>query len=59
VGVVTEANATHPGNPIPLAMDAELVEVHSGPPHGDLEDVGQISNGANKQKPPDHRTDVE
>jgi hypothetical protein len=49
-------------DPIPLPLDTELVEMGVGPPHGDLEDVVQIGNGAltmHEQTSPDHGADAQ
>jgi hypothetical protein len=62
VGVVTEADASYPGNPVLLPVDPKLVEVSIGPPHGDLKDMVQVGNDAvttDQQPAPDHRAEAE
>jgi hypothetical protein len=62
VGVVTEADASYLGNSVLFPLDAELVEVGTGPAYSDLEGIVQVGNGAvttDQQTTPDHRADAE
>jgi hypothetical protein len=44
--VIPKPYTTDSCNPIPLTLNTELVEMGVGPPHGNLEDVVQIGDGA-------------
>jgi hypothetical protein len=62
VWVVTEADASYPGNPILLPVDPKLVEMRVGPSHGHLEDIMQVGDGTvttDKQTAPDHWADAQ